>query len=120
MSSLPRCRQPISGAAVANVKCASPPPAGRGRGWGSTGTELVVPPSPTLPRKGEGEEELDSLDDRRGAHAAADAQRDQGGRLVGALEFVEHGAEDHRTGGAERMAERDGAAIDVDLRLVDV
>src|SRR4051794_37176383 len=48
------------------------------------------------------------LDDGRGAHAAADAQGHQRGLFVGALEFVEHGAEDHRAGGAERMAERDG------------
>src|ERR1700688_1869153 len=61
-----------------------------------------------------------SLDDRRGAHAAADAQRHQGCGLVGALELVEHGAENHRARRAERMAERDGAAIDVDLRIVDV
>src|SRR5712672_1835285 len=63
---------------------------------------------------------LDSFNDRCGAHAAADAQRYQRGRLVGAFEFVEHGAEDHRAGGAERMAERDRAAIDVDLGVVDV
>ena len=60
------------------------------------------------------------LDDGRGAHAAADAQRDQRSRFVGALEFVEHGTENHRTGSAERMAERDRAAIDVDLGGVDV
>src|SRR5262245_4455233 len=60
------------------------------------------------------------LDDGRGAHAAADAQGHQRGRLVGALELVEHGAEDHRAGRAERMTERDRAAIDVDLGVVDV
>src|ERR1700687_885842 len=37
-----------------------------------------------------------SFDDGRGTHAAADAQRDQRGRLVAALELVEHGAENHR------------------------
>src|SRR3954465_3802341 len=63
---------------------------------------------------------LHALDDRGCAHAAADAQRHQRGRLVRALEFVKHGAENHRTGGAKRMAERDRAAIDVDLRIVDV
>jgi len=30
------------------------PLAGRGRGWGSPSTELVAPPTPTLPRKGGG------------------------------------------------------------------
>ena len=31
------------------------------------------------------------------------------------LQLVEHGAEDHRAGRAQRMAHRDGAAVDVDL-----
>src|SRR6202030_2601451 len=62
----------------------------------------------------------DSFDDRRGAHAAADAQRHQRSLLIGALEFVEHGAEDHRTRCPQRMAERNRAAIDVDLGVVDV
>src|SRR6185312_10278655 len=44
------------------------------------------------------------LDNRRRAHATADAQRHQRGRLVGPLQLVEHGAEDHRAGRAERMA----------------
>src|SRR5579871_5174820 len=60
------------------------------------------------------------LDDGRGAHAAADTQRHQRGLLVGALELVEHGAQNHRAGSAERMAERDRAAIDIDLGIVDV
>ena len=56
----------------------------------------------------------DALDDRRDAHAAADAQRDEAGRLVAPLELVEDGAEQHRAGGAERVAEGDRAAVDVD------
>src|SRR3954471_6167529 len=44
---------------------------------------------------------LHALDDRGCAHAAADAQRHQRGRLVRALEFVEHRAENHRAGGAK-------------------
>src|SRR5579863_2302177 len=63
---------------------------------------------------------LHALDDRGGTHAAADAQRHQRSRLVAALEFVEHGAEYHRTGCAKRMAECDRPAIDVDLVIVDV
>src|ERR1700726_3982309 len=61
-----------------------------------------------------------SFDDGRGTHAAADAQRDQRGRLVAALEFVEHGAENHRAGCAERMPECDRSTIDVDLGVIDV
>src|SRR5262245_41461906 len=63
---------------------------------------------------------LHALDDGSGSHAAANAQRHQRRLLVGALELVEHGAEDHRAGGAERMAERNRAAVDVDLGIVDV
>src|SRR4051812_15185809 len=60
------------------------------------------------------------LDDPRGAHADADAQRPQRGRKIAPLQFVEHGAEDHCAGGAEWMAHGDGAAIDVDLLVIDV
>src|SRR5882757_2977481 len=54
---------------------------------------------------------LNALDDGGGTHAAADAQRDQGGLFVAAFELVEHGAEDHRAGGSQGMAERDRPAI---------
>ena len=50
----------------------------------------------------------------------ADAEGGEGGLLVGALELVEGGAEDHRAGGAERVAHGDGAAVDVDAGGVDV
>src|SRR5438105_2702328 len=63
---------------------------------------------------------LHPFDDRRRPHAAADAQRHQRGGLVGALQLVEHGTEDHRPRRTERMAECDRAAIDVDLRRIDV
>src|ERR1700759_3900214 len=63
---------------------------------------------------------LHTLDDRGGTHAAADAQRDQRGLFVAALEYVDHGAENPRPGCAERMAERDRAAVDVDLGVVDI
>ena len=49
------------------------------------------------------------------AHAAADAQRDQRATRVAALELVDHGAGDHRAGSAQRVADRDGAAVDVEL-----
>src|SRR6516165_1660953 len=57
----------------------------------------------------------DALDDRRRPHPGADAQGYEGGAEPGPLQFVQHGAEDHRTGGAERMTHRDGTAVDVDL-----
>ena len=41
-------------------------------------------------------------------------------RLAGPLEFVEHGAENHAAGRAERMAHRDRAAVDVDLGGIEV
>src|SRR5690242_13020885 len=63
---------------------------------------------------------LDAFDDGRGAHAATDAQRDQCGRFVGAFQFVQHRAQYHRAGSAERMAQRDSSAIDVDPGVVDI
>src|SRR6516225_3489444 len=57
----------------------------------------------------------DALDDRRRPHPGTDAQGYEGGAEPGPLQFVQHGAEDHRTGGAERMTHRDGTAIDVKL-----
>ncbi|HEX2796189.1 MAG TPA: hypothetical protein VHN38_03830, partial [Immundisolibacter sp.] len=45
------------------------------------------------------------LDDRRGAHAGADAERDQRGRLAGALQFIEHV---HHAGNSSGIV--DGAA----------
>src|SRR5215831_14236967 len=53
------------------------------------------------------------FDDRRGTHAGADAQRHQCGRKVASFQFVDHGTEDHRAGGAERMAHGDRPAVDV-------
>src|SRR5580704_14611104 len=49
------------------------------------------------------------LDDRCGAHAGADAQRDQSGRSVAPFQFIEHGAENHRAGRAQRMPHGDRA-----------
>src|SRR5512139_770711 len=57
----------------------------------------------------------DALDDRRGAHAAAHAERHERGREVPPLELVEHHAEDHGARGAERVAEGDRATVHVDL-----
>src|SRR6478752_4811166 len=57
------------------------------------------------------------LDDRGDAHAAADAQRGQAALELTTLELVDQGAEDHRAGGAERVAHGDRATVDVgDLR----
>src|SRR5271165_212761 len=61
-----------------------------------------------------------AFDDRGGAHAAADAQGDERRALAGALEFIERGAEDHRSRRAERVAHRDRPAVDVDLARIDV
>src|SRR5690606_7571006 len=56
---------------------------------------------------------LNALDDRGNAHAAADAQGAQAALEVATLEFVEDDADDHGAGGAQRVAHRDGAAVDV-------
>src|SRR5262245_61131874 len=60
------------------------------------------------------------LDDGSGAHAGADAQRHQPDVEVAALELVHQRTKDHSAGGAERMPQCDGAAVDVDLLGIDV
>src|SRR5690606_31559243 len=62
----------------------------------------------------------DSLDDGGHAHAAADAQRDQRAARTPPLELVDHGSGDHRAGGAQRVAHRDGATVDVEFLVGDV
>src|SRR3546814_7337390 len=57
-----------------------------------------------------------ALDAHGAAHAAADAERGERLLRVAALHLVKEGHEDAGARGADRMAERDGAAVDVDLR----
>src|SRR6476661_4089010 len=63
---------------------------------------------------------LNPLDDGGHAHTAADAQRDQGTSGATTLELVDHGSGDHGAGGAQRVAHRDGATVDVELLVGDV
>src|SRR5215472_4712859 len=58
------------------------------------------------------------FDAHRDAHAAADAQRGEAFLRVALLHFEEQRHQHAGAGGADRMAERDRAAIDVDLRGV--
>src|SRR4029077_8626059 len=55
----------------------------------------------------------DAFDDGGDAHPAADAERGQAPAEVAAFELVDQGPEDHRPGGAQRVAHRDRAAVDV-------
>ena len=48
------------------------------------------------------------------AHAAADAHGHQAITTLAPLEFMDDADRQFRAGRAERMAERDGAAVDVD------
>src|SRR6185437_1228135 len=112
MLSLPRCRLPFARRLSLRRRVGKAKRAHQNRvefGWWARRKGAFAHPTVSNP-----------FDDGRRSHAAADAQRDQRGRFVGALEFVEHGAEDHRAGGAERMTECDRAAIDVDPGGVDV
>ena len=54
------------------------------------------------------------------SHPGADAQCDQRGRKLASFQFVKHGAEDHCAGSAERMAQRNGATVDVDLGGIEI
>ena len=55
-----------------------------------------------------------AVDDGRDAHAVADAEGDRAVAQVAPLELVEQRGEQNGAGGAQRMAERDGAAVHVD------
>src|SRR5947208_7174509 len=57
---------------------------------------------------------LASFDAHRNSHAAADAQRRQALLGVTLVHFVEQRDQNARARCTDRMAERDGAAIDVD------
>src|SRR5260221_591877 len=59
------------------------------------------------------------LEDRGDTLPAADAHGDQRVALLRALELVERLHRQDRAGGADRMAERDRAAVRVDLRRVE-
>src|SRR4051794_39609790 len=63
---------------------------------------------------------LQALDDRGVGHAAALAHRLQAVTAAGALELVEQRRHEAGAGAAERVAERDGAAVHVDLAHVGV
>src|ERR1043166_2694075 len=62
----------------------------------------------------------DSLNNRRGAHPGADAQRDERGGEVAPLELIEHSSEDHGAGRAERMPHGDGATVHIHFRVVEI
>src|SRR5687767_9156925 len=60
------------------------------------------------------------LQQQRDALAAADAQRDEAELVTLALHLRQALGGDERAGRRDRMAERDGAAVRVDLRGVEV
>src|ERR1700732_3808127 len=62
---------------------------------------------------------LQALHDHGHALAAADAHRLEAERFARVLERVEEGRHDAGAGLAERVAERDGAALDVELVPAD-
>ena len=61
----------------------------------------------------------DRLDAHGHAHAAADAERGEALLGAGTLHLVQQGGEDPRAGRADRVADGDGAAVDVDLGRVE-
>src|SRR5262245_38643026 len=59
------------------------------------------------------------LENRRNAHAARGADRDEPAAAAALLEQLRERADEPRTGGRERMPDRDAAALDVELRAID-
>src|SRR6185437_2178024 len=60
-----------------------------------------------------------ALDDDRRSHAAAGAHGHKAALLALPLQFVDHRTDQHRARRADRVAERDRAAVDVDLLAVE-
>src|SRR5205814_2214246 len=69
--------------------------------------------------RGAGHARLDALEDGRDALAAADAQRGEPVPAVPLSELRDEGEREPRARGAERVAERDGAAVHVRLLAVE-
>src|SRR5688572_19433935 len=61
----------------------------------------------------------DRFEEGRGSHAAADAQRDEAIARAAPLHLVQQRRRQPRPAAAERMAERDRAAIHVQPRATD-
>src|SRR5690606_33042459 len=57
---------------------------------------------------------LHTLDDGGDTHACTHAECAETAFQTATLKFVEHGAENHAASGAQGMAQRNGAAVDVD------
>ena len=62
----------------------------------------------------------EALEDACGAHAATDAHGDHAVAGVAALEFAHERGGQLGAGAAERMAERDGPAIGIDSRAIEI
>src|SRR3974390_3788357 len=62
----------------------------------------------------------DPFDDGGGPHAAPGAHRHQAGGEVASFQLVENGPAEHGTGGADRVAQRNGAAVDVHRLGVEI
>ena len=62
----------------------------------------------------------DPFDDDGRSHAARGAHRDEAVAATRALEFVEHGADEHGASGGDGVAESHGAAVHVDLLAIEV
>src|ERR1700754_2958809 len=58
---------------------------------------------------------LDPLDNDGRRHAAGGAHRHQAALEIAPLQFIEHGADQDRTGCTDRVPERDRTTIDIDL-----
>src|SRR5262245_13617308 len=85
----------------------------RTRRYGKRATSIVRCPTPPLPRK----DLLHDLKQAGGAHAAADAHGDDHVLGLAAAAFDQDMPGAARAGHAEGMADRDRAAVDVELLL---
>src|SRR6185369_3706111 len=80
---------------------------------------LVREPPPDITLSGDRVRPSSGLEETRGAHAAADAHRDDAPALLLATELEQQRADHARAGHPVRMSDRDRAAVRVELRRID-
>src|SRR6185503_13919119 len=83
--------------------------------WSRCASSRPAGPAPTMPTC---VRISDTLDDHRDSLADADAHGAERVASFGALQLIDGRREQTCSTGAERMAERDGAALRIDARII--
>ena len=108
------CRSQCAAAAAYGAACRL-----RSPGRGCSDTRYGAPVSGNRLRLMRRRSAVDPLDDDGGRHAACGAHGNQAVAAAGALELIEYRADQDRACCTDRVAQRYGAAIHIDLGAVD-